>query len=267
MSSKTLLPFSRPHEYIVVWPGDEPIDIVAGGQYVRVPSRNDCSWKPGTRPEDRGPYRFPAAVDSSGEPIPGTIVLSDAFGSTPGGAVEKKFDAVGFLQAFQSTAFGAAVLARGMTVVESSGDVEAAIAANRAAWEEAAVAGWEQTLRDELDRQAKYKEKGHPAPPPTEREGLNIKAAMAGLAALRTRRAARGFSESELKAALSGEEAPVTPGDPLVELAKSASDIFQQAIAMNLPLRKDEMEGLLRRDLRTMESVKLRIESANDSVV
>jgi hypothetical protein len=252
--------------FILTWPGDEPVTVVWSGEHILVPGRNEIARTVDEVPGSR--YRFPAAVDAEGRPIPGTVVLADVLGTDAetGGQV-KYFDARGYAVGIEANL--KPLLARGLEIVVHPEDVEPTIAKNREKYEEHKEAEARNTVSEELARLAHWEKQGVPAPRST-----SSAAVTEAMRFLETRKGAQTAGMHKRDALLSALGVPVESAAPVVPQAvpvapkeESEASIVAEALVHNceeagINLTKPELMGLLKRDVNTIKAVSEKLERA-----
>jgi hypothetical protein len=247
--------------FILTWPGDEPVEVQWASERILVPGRNEIAdtEKKGSR------YRFTAALDRAGKPIPGTVALVDDIGPdlVTGGSV-KHFDARAYCVGIETN--HKALLARGLEIVVDPDDVAATIEKNREKYEEDKEASARQTISEELARRAHWEKQGQPAP-----RSSSSQAVTEALEFMESRKnvLGRGLHKKEaLLAALGATtEAEVVPVKaPVVveedEATLVAAALVNQCEEANINLTKPELLGLLKKDTNTMRAVSEKLERA-----
>jgi hypothetical protein len=248
--------FQRLQRFIFVWPGDEDVSIGFNGDLFVIPSR-DVVADPGSCK----PYRFPSAKNKLGQPIPGTIEISDNIKETgPGGGYVKIFDAAeccAWLEDTREDLFN-----RGFAIVMDVEDIETAMAEGRPKWEKAQEALAREILASELERRKRWDAKGVPAPPSSSEH--KIRWAVAHLEMLAEEQPM--LSDTALKRVMGGtmvDRLPENAGYRKTETARpapppapattptdlEASDLFAMAEAAGVKLTKAEMTKLLTGDV------------------
>jgi hypothetical protein len=266
--------FQRLQEFILVWPGDENLQVGFNGDVFIVPP-HDVVAEPGPG----SPYRNPAAKDRDGRPIPGTIALHDIIQSTgPGGRGHRKAldaaEACAFMEDSRDDLFH-----RGFSIVMDPDDVPAAMAEGRPKYDAAQVDRARQILYDELERRKKWDAKGIP-PPPSSSDHL-VRWAKAHLDSHARKSQQEQISDTELRKALGGElpdlgmpaEHEVKPRPKPVPAAKaeplSVPELWQMAQAAGVNLVKADMVKLLDGDedfrARLIEEIAEKQEGERDS--
>lgn len=188
MSRRSVL---RANTYILMWGGDNPFTVTSLGQPVVLPPHDQVAVG------REGRYRFSSAVDSDGQPIPGTVVLTDEM-SQPGTGQVLSLDArrwVDMLETNQPKLFES-----GFEIVDTPDLVEEKRAAVREAYEIAQDKAADDVIRAELARREKWETKGQPAPPP--QNANEIQWAMDLKKRNRTRNAQKLAPRADLLAAL-----------------------------------------------------------------
>lgn len=252
------LPFlQRDKKFIAVWSGEEGCVIHMFGEVFHVPPTDEVAdyGQKGTI------YRLPPAKDAQGRPIPGTIEFADKYGRDPETMEEsKQFDAEEALRHLHH--HNKALLARGLTVVAKPEDVEAVREAGKPLWLAAKIKEWEETIRQELVRQATWEKKGQPAPESS--SAKSVKQAIAGLK-MHHRKMGTSFSKDELLDALSGVDTPFKsasePKEEEIDIEKSGRDLYLAAEEAGLFLKKEEIAGLLKGDVEIMDQVADKIQA------
>jgi hypothetical protein len=259
------LPFlQRDRSFIVVWSGEDQVSMEVFGEKVHIPPTDEVA--------DFGQkgsiYRFPPAKDEMGRPIPGTVLISDKWVRDIDTMEDKKlFDAEAFLKHLHLK--NAALLNRGLTAVVGVEDVEPAREAGKPKWLTAKVKEWEETIRQELQRQELWAKKGQPAPESS--SAKSVREAIVGLKA-HHRKVGTSFSKDELLDALAGP-AVNTPfatapaeEDGDVDISKVAKDLYKAAKEAGVFLKKEEIEGLFNEDTDAIDAVAEKVNAAKATV-
>ncbi len=256
---------------IAVWPGDDYACPQYDGLPIMVPPRSVVA-----EPEDKADpktkgsiFRFPAALDAAGRPIPGTVVLTTEIRPDPStGGVRVDFDALAWADGVETTDANKGLIARGLKIVDSVDEVAAAMAAGREKWEAGKEREWMTVLDNEQKRRDELKAKGmrdHGCPNPA-----LVRAAHGGLMGLRRSRTERDvqITDDELMAAISGAPAPVlravpspepvrTPQEPKAEdtVAEVADLCLKAAVMCDVDLTKAQFTGLVKHDEAIVQQV------------
>lgn len=246
---------------IAVWPGDTSELLQYNAEVVRVPGINEIA-----DPTAEGSlYRYPSALDASGRPIPGTVVLRDITVKKGDGSILKAFDVDDWTDGLEQTARGRGQVNRGLRFVDSPEEVQAAKTEGRPKWVRAAIATWQALLQGELKRRSDLKRANQVV---TESPYADaIREAHAGLSRYGAA-AGPSLSDDALMSALGvsaegrhadAEEFPgqhVTPqatqGDGI---AIDASGLYRKAKELGVKLSPKQKEGLLEGNDAVIEEV------------
>ncbi len=262
------LPFDRPRSAILVWPGDEPISPMYGGEVITVPPKDQVATA------GRGIYRYGAAQDRSGKPMPGTVLLKDVMSVDPSTAqVVKVFDAEGWVKGLMGV--NKKLFERGLTVVVEPDDVAPAMEHGAKLWYQSKLAEWDNEIRTEAARRQKYTAQGQAPPPLDEKGEASLQNAILQLRMNQDRRGS-AISDVDLRVALGGPAVvPAPAATPVVPvkaetdedaLSAAAVEMYKLARANKVPLLKEELDGLLARDLTIMAVVEAKLSEAGVEV-
>lgn len=265
--------YVREQAYILVWPGDKPERIPGwGGESVLMPPCNEVAvaYNEKDKTTWNSPYRFDSARGRDGQFIPGTVVLKDVIVPNPAtGGLDVLLNAREWCEGVEQN--NKALFDRGFTIVMDPDQVEDAMKDGRPKWELAQERAWEDTIREELARQKKFEEK-HGQPAPASSSDGAVKEAIAGLAALRARKAQNATSKADLIAALGGPQAEA-PKKHVLEIKPSEDDLFmvarelkKAAEAHGIYLKNEELKGLLEADPGVMEAISQKLEAKGVAV-
>lgn len=264
--------FQRAQSFIIVWPGDEEVSVQYNGEPVIIPATSQVA-DPGAK---HSRHRFPSAKDRAGNPIPGTVLLSDIVREDAATAgIVKPFDAREWCEGVYAN--NKPLINRGLRIVVEPEEVEAARAEGRPLWEKGEIGHAESVLREELARMDYWSKKGQPAP-----ESSSHEAVMKAKAFLENvhRNRKDSISKDDLLAAL-GEApkyapavpaaAPVAPPaatteDPQADLAIAARAMRKAAQEGKVNLTKAELEGLIDLNVEVMTAVEKKLEEAGAAV-
>ena len=263
-----LLPFDRPRTAILVWPGDEPETVMYGGEQVVVPPRDTVA----TLGDRYTPsiYRWPAATDKQGRPIPGTVLIKDVLRTGEQNETIKVFDAESWCKGLGQVAIK--VFERGFAIVVDPDEVPAAMEAGLKRWRRAKIAEWDNAVRYELSRRENYRTKGQVAPPLDDIGEQKLQNAIRNLRE-EQERAGSAISDGDLRVALGGQAvlptaptaAPAPPPPAKAEedeLGEAAGHMYKLAKQHDVKLLKEELDGLLARDLAIMAAVEAKLNEA-----
>ncbi len=229
--------WNRINAQILVWAGDQRGQLKYDGSPFLLPAWNETAKKGPLQP-----FRFEGAKDGKDRLVPGTILVTDIINRTPEGGIIKTFD-VGdfcdFLERDRGYLFD-----RGLNIVTDVGDVGAAMAEARPAWENSQVSRAQQILTSEMDRIQRYEAKGQPAP-----EGSNAQNVGWAISLLQTRAPDQArFGKEDLAKVLSGQYVSLEPEKPATAAVLSAKEIMAEAKSLGLKLNKSELEALVEDD-------------------
>jgi hypothetical protein len=261
--------FERANKVIAVWPGEDEAAPIYDGTQVVIPPRTEVA-------QLGGRYRFPAAKDAQGRPIPGTVILQDEFTSDPVlGSTVTSFDARGWAKGILSINPG--LIERGLDFVESPEDVPAAMERGIPKWTKARIAQWRDMVNREAARRANAAAHGHAAEPLSEKDESELARAIRGL---REDTASRrsGITDADLLIATGGTLAPSkpttataaatadAPPPPADDFGEAATAMYRLAKEHKVKLATEEVEGLMARDSAVMTAVASKLEAAGVEV-
>lgn len=248
--------WNRINAQILVWAGDERLQLKYDGVPIMLPAYNETAKKGA-----RQPFRFESAKDGRDRFIPGTILVTDIINRTDEGGVLKTFD-VGefcdFLERDKEHYFQ-----RGLEIVTEPGDVEAAMAAARPVWEKSQVAKAQQIISQEMDRIAAHEARGEPATKASNAD--RVAWAVAHLQNQSPEKAT--FGREELAKALSGQYVgPAEKEAPPVTAADlSTKEILAEAKSVGLKLTRSEMQALLEDDEEQIDFIQQKIKGRREA--
>lgn len=261
------LPFDRPRSAILVWPGDEAISPMYGGEVITIPARDQVATA------GQGIYRYGAALDRQGKPMPGTVMLKDVMSVDPTtGQVVKVFDAEGWVKGLMGV--NKKLFAeRGLTVVVEPEEVAPAMEVGEKRWYQSKLAEWDNEIRTEAARRHKYTAQGQAPPPLDEKGEASLQNAILQLR-MNVDRRGSAISDVDLRVALGGPAdvpaaAPAVPVKAETDedaLSAAAVEMYRQAKAHDVKLLKEELDGLLARDLTIMAAVEAKLTDAGVEV-
>jgi hypothetical protein len=269
------LPFQKPAQYIVCWPGDEREQLKYDGHVIVVPAKDEVADE-----SPSSPFRFKAARDARGNLIPGTILLHSQSGTTPDGGLKVTFHPEEFLKGLYSV--NQSLFGRGLQVVTEPSEVADAMQKGRPMWEDRQVSAWEEEVSLERDRRKRYEDSGQPPPPPT--SAASLRRAVEGLERYHRARQEETIPTERLFSALAVSrgalpEAPPPPKpvaplpipdvpqpvlaeedsgevqDAQDDLSADAKHLWALCKQHNVELTLNQKEGLLDGNPKTMERV------------
>ena len=266
------LPFDRPRTAILVWPGDEPETAMYGGEQIVIPAREQVA----TVGDKFTPsiFRWPAATDRQGRPIAGTVSIKDVMRIGEQGESIVVFSAEGWCKGLRQC--NQKLFERGFAIVIDPEDVPAAMEAGLKRWRRAKVAEWDNAVRYEMARRENYRTKGQVAPPLDDLGEQKLQNAIRNLRAEQDR-AGSAISDSDLRVALGGPvTAPALPVVPVLEasapapkeakpedeLGEAADNMYRLAREHKIHLTKNELDGLLSRDMGAMAELEQKLTEA-----
>lgn len=247
--------WNRVQSQILVWAGEEPLEIMYDAETFRIPSRNEHAQVGEGRP-----YRHESARTRSGAYIPGTIVILDAFRDVEGGGRVKTFDVASlctYLEEQRGDLFN-----RGLEIVSDPDEVAEVMKELIPKWEASQDARAHEIVRAELQRRKRLEEKGEPLTP-----GSSEKDVVWAFAHLKHRQAnlTPAVSTEDLFAAAGGlytkSAAPKGAAAPT-----ESGTLFQQAEELGIALNKGEMAGLLKGDAMTADFVRKKIAARREEL-
>jgi hypothetical protein len=271
------LPFHRPQEYIVCWPGDERAQLKYDGLQVVMPAMREVAAL-GTKHEP-SPFRFAAAV-LDGRPIPGTVRLTMESGINEDGVIVEHFNPENWLKGLYDV--NEKLFARGLSVVVEPHEVAAALENGRPLWIDREIESWEAEVANERLRRKAHEERGEPVPPLSLESARSLKRAVESLEKYRKVQQEDQIPDERLFGALSGEtpqtSLPTVPQDPTVEAALDApaespasmpekfaalaDDLWRGCKEAGISLKTAQKTGLLDRDPAMMQEVMTLLEAA-----
>jgi hypothetical protein len=231
---------------ILVWCGDERLDLGYDGSFIAVPPMNEIA-KVGIR----SPYRLPAATTKAGVPLPGTVIVEDVIVQKEDGGYKKIFD-VSDLCAFLERDCPE-LFQRGFQIVSDPEDVKAVQMEGRPLYEASQDARARDILGLELSRRKRYEDAGQPAPPGSNEQDVIWAIRHQQMRAARKAKTLE-VSSADIYAAMAGTYTGPTPGveadAPIVESTEqvSASSMIDEADELGVSLTKADLSGLIRGD-------------------
>jgi hypothetical protein len=246
--------FHRLQEFILVWAGDEAKPIMFDGElFVMPPHDEKAEAGPGS------PYRYEGVRDALGHMLPGTIAVKDRVETNAQGGYVKRFDVVEFCTWLEDNRED--LFAQGFAIVESTDEVEAALASGRPKYQRSQDEYARAVLQQELERRKKWETKGIPAPQSSSEHKIRWAAQHLENRA----RVAPSISDDAIRRVLGGVSAAPAPervnapvvsdgepremGDEKRLDEHTPGDLFEMAEASGITLTKAEMGKLLRNDL------------------
>jgi len=245
--------WNRIQEQILVWPGDERLEIRYDGTLINVPPRTEVA-----RVGDGHPYRYPAATTKAGVPLKGTIAVTDQIVETEDGGYQKQFDVSDFCEFLETHCQH--LFKAGFQIVSDPDDVTLVLEEGIPLYDLSLDKKAREILANELQRRKGWEDRGQPAPPSSS-EHLVIWALQH-----QKRRAAMKpqVDSKEIYAALEGtttlpiEEAAAAP--PVSDVkALGASHYLEEATALGMRLTKAELVALIEGDEEQIEFIQAKI--------
>ena len=271
------LPFHRPQEYIVCWPGDERAQLKYDGLQVVMPAMREVATL-GSKLKP-SPFRFPAAV-LDGQAVPGTVQLAMESGVNEDGVIVEHFNPENWLKGLYDV--NEKLFARGLSVVVEAHEVAAALENGRPLWVEKEIESWEAEVANERLRRKAHEERGEPVPPLSLQSARSLKRAVECLEKYRKVQQEDQIPDERLFGALSGQtaqtslptveaqpeppaeapaEAPVSTADKFADLA---DDLWRNCKEAGISLKTAQKTGLLDRDPTVMQEVMALLEAARE---
>lgn len=228
--------YNRLQTHILVWCGDEPLEISYDAVPILVPPVNKIATL-----GIGSPYRVPSAVSKSGVPLPGTLVVSDVIQENSEGGVTHVFKVSDFCAFLERDC--AELFSRGFNIVTDPDDVRPVQEEGRPLYEESLDAQAGAILDAELMRQKKYEDQGRPVP-----QADNEKQVIWAYRHKQKRGAQKpAISKDLILAAIHGT---YTPELPVMEdgsvAVKSAAGLIEECDALGINLTKPELTALIR---------------------
>lgn len=249
--------WSRTNQVILVWPGEEPLELAYDNVRVVVPSRFETA-KPGRD----SIYRHESARTASGDLIPGSVVVEDIVNETEMGGFKTVFNVNDMCQYFVRERND--LFAQGFNIVSSVSEIPTAMELGLPLYEASQDERARIIVSNEMARQKKQEDRGEgrsPAP--------NPQAVMWAVAHLKNRQAQKPqFSANELRDVLEGrfveQKAPATVPAPQ---PTSASSLYDEARSLDITLNKTELQGILENDAAQIAFVRQKIELRRQRLV
>lgn len=254
--------WSRLQSQILVWCGDEKLEIGFNAALIVVPPVNEVA-KVGIR----SPYRLPSATTKAGVPLPGTVLVEDVVIQNEDGGWKKIFDVTDLCNFLERDC--PELFARGFAILSEPEDVTAVQKENRPMYEKSLDAKARDILALELTRRKRFEDNGQPAPP-----GSNEQDVTWAIRHQRTRAAARrttaDLSTADIYNALAGQftvnaggslpnpnpaEEPAPQYAPPTQGHISAASMIEEADELGIKLTPADLKGLIRGDTPTFEFV------------
>jgi len=250
--------WNRIQEQILVWPGDERLEIRFDGTLICVPPRTEVAKVgPGQ------PYRYPAATTPNGIPLAGTISVKDQIVETGDGGYHKQFDVSDFCEFLEE--YNKHLFDAGFQIVTDSSDVTLVLEEGIPLYDKSLDQKARTVLAQELERRKKYEEKGQPAPPSSSEHVV-----LWALQHQKRRAAEKPQVDSrEIYAALEGTYLPLKAADtPPISNAKmmDAQHYLGEATELGIRLNKAELMALIEGDTETIEVIALKIEERRERI-
>jgi hypothetical protein len=256
--SETGRRWSKLQSQILVWCGDEKLEIGFNAALIAVPPVNQVA-KVGIR----SPYRLPSATTKAGVPLPGTVLVEDVVIQTEEGGWKKIFDVTDLCNFLERDC--PELFLRGFAILSDPEDVTVVQKENRPLYEKSLDTKARDILALELTRRKRFEDNGQPAPP-----GSNELDVTWAIRHQRTRAAARrtgaDLSTADIYNALAGTFAvnapdPTPTEDPAPQYAPptqehvSAASMIEEADELGIKLTPADLKGLIRGDKPTFEFV------------
>lgn len=226
--------WTRVQSEILVWCGDEPLELAYDAQTLWVPPVDKIA-KVGIG----SPYRLPAATTKAGVPLPGTVVIEDVIVDTAEGGAKVAFsvrDFCGFLERDMPELFD-----RGFDIVSDPDDVRPAQIEGRPLYEASLDARAKEIIDQELARRKQLEDSGRPLT-----AASNEKDVVWAFRHRQKRGAARpSVSTEDLFAAASGG---YVKGPEAPAVAPTGKTLVAECESLGIVLTKAELLGLLRDD-------------------
>lgn len=244
--------WNRIQEQILVWPGDERLEIRYDGTLICVPPRTEVA-----RVGPGHPYRYPAAQTKAGVPLKGTIAVTDQIVDTDDGGYRKQFDVSDFCEFLEEHAKH--LFDAGFQIVSDPDDVTLVIEEGIPLYDRSLDKKAREILANELQRRKGWEDRGQPAPPSSS-EHLVIWALQH-----QKRRAAQKpqVDSSQIYAALEGTTLPAlaAAAPPVSDVkAMGAQHYLEEATKLGIRLNKAELTALIEGDAEQIEFIQAKIE-------
>ena len=265
--------FEEANKFICVWPGDEPITPMYGGQPITVPARHEVADK-----EVKGsPYRYGAAVDVTGKKLPGTVEIEDAIMTdVSSGQIVRLFDAQDWVRGLKAN--NKHLFDRGFTVVKAASQVAQAMEEGLPKWQKAKVADWKGILSQEYAARMKAQTEGRPEPPLTPERAEQLERAIMGIKEFESKTQKRVATDTladalgitprysapppdPVKAIVEAATAPKEK-EPEDDLGSVAEELVRIAREKNIHVKNEHLKGLVLRDPAAIAAVEAQLEAA-----
>jgi hypothetical protein len=256
--------------HILVWSGDEPLEIGWNGDVIYIPPMREVA-KPGIG----SPYRLPSAKNRDGVMLPGTILVEDVIVTTQSGGYKKIFD-VSDLCAFLERDMPQ-LFKRGFQIVSDPEDVRIVQTECRPLYEVSQDDRARSLLAEELQRRKKYEDSGQPAPPGSNAADVEWAIRHQKLRQSQRRKAGVEYSTEDIYSALAGTFDPaaladepeaaapappsVQPVAPEAPLRVSGASMIDEADELSVNLTKADLAGLIRGDKETYEYIREKLDA------
>lgn len=246
--------WSRKNSQIFVWPGEEPLAIAFSGESFLVPPRHQFA-----RPGQGSPYRLEGARKANGDPLPGTIVVSDVVTETAGGGYATTLRVSDFCEYLVRDRDD--LFKQGFNIVSSPDEVLTAMEMGLPLYEESQVERARAIIASELERRKKFEDKGQPAPPSSS-EHLVLWA----IAHLKKQDAKRPkHTADDLRAVLEGRYVAEAPPSTVPEQPTlSGLPLYNEARELGIQLTKTELQAILEGDESQMQFVRAKIQARRE---
>lgn len=248
--------WNRTQSQILVWAGEEPLEILYDAEHIRVPAREEVA-----RVGERSPYRYESAMTRAGVYLPGTLVLSDIFVQTDGGGQVKRFDVAQFCSYLEDSRQD--LFERGLEIITDPADAVVVMKDLIPKWEKSQDARARQIVTQELERRKKLEAKGEPVTP-----GSSEHLVIWAFAHLKNRQTEQrpALSTTDLfnvAAGVFNTPKAIVEAQPMPAGLSPGGELYRQAEEAGLVLNKGEMSGLLKGDPETMAFVRAKIAAKN----
>jgi len=188
--------FDKPRAFVLAWPGDEEFVAVQwDGLVTFIPGRANVAVK------NTGRWRWDAAKTPSGQPIPGTVVITDMHSVNAAGATTKTFDAHDYCKGLASQHKW---MERGLIILDDVSKLPEVFDVALSMWQAAQDVNDESIIREEIERIAQWEKRGQPAPPADQARARLLQTAIQRKAARTKAGDIIMFTKEELLSALEG---------------------------------------------------------------
>jgi|GEM_PF-1840192 len=252
--------FDRVASQILVWAGDEPLEIKYSGFRFLVPPMNETAkLGPGSK------YKYESARDAKGELVPGSVLVTDRKNESAEGGIDRYFDVntcCEYLSRDKPELFD-----KGFAIVDDVNEIRPTLQELRPDYERSQDQRAQAILATEMERQKKYQDAGKIAP---ERENPEVVQWALNHLARRKKAMKPAVGLEEIQSVLEGRfDLPADVPEPKPESKVPAivadekptgAGLFAECKDWGLSLTKREMEAILTDDREQIDYIRAKLD-------